>query len=79
VGFVVLVGLAVIGVLLYLRRGPWPWLVAGAAAAAVLVFQVAGDAFGPALASFVVGGLLVAASAVLLIRRSREGTPTASA
>ncbi len=78
VGFVVLVALAVIGVLLYLRQRPWPWLVAGAAAAAVLVFQVAGDAFGPALASFVVGGLLVAASAVLLIRRSREGSPTAS-
>ncbi len=71
-GFAVLGILAVLGVALYLMGRSWPWLAAGAAAAAVLIFQLAGDALGPALASLVVGVVLLAASALLLIGRNRE-------
>jgi hypothetical protein len=72
IGFAVLGILVILGIALYLMGRAWPWLASGAAAAAVLIFQLAGDALGPALASLVVGVVLLAASALLLIGRNRE-------
>ncbi len=70
-GLAVLAGVAVVGVTLYLRGQAWPWLAAATGAAAGLVFEVAGDAFGPAIASLVTGVVLLGASGILLIRRNR--------
>lgn len=72
VGFAVLGVLVVLGVVLYLMGRSWPWLASGAAAAAILVFQLAGDALGPALAALIVGVVLLSASALLLIGRGRD-------
>ncbi len=72
-GLAVLATLAVVGVALYLRGRPWPWLAAATVAAAGLVFEVAGDAFGPAIAALVAGSLLLVASALLIVRRGRSG------
>ena len=70
-GYAVLAMLTILGVALYLRGRAWPWLTAATVSAAVLVFQMAGDAFGPAVASLVVGTLLLAASGLLIVRRGR--------
>lgn len=70
-GYAVLAMLTILGVALYLRGRDWPWLAAATVSAAVLVFQMAGDAFGPAVASLVVGSLLLAASGLLIVRRGR--------
>ena len=70
-GLAVLATIAVVGVTLYLRGHSWPWLAAATGAAAGLVFELAGDAFGPAIASLVTGVVLLAASGLLLIRRNR--------
>lgn len=70
-GYAVLAVITILGVALYLRGSAWPWLVAATVSAAVLVFQVAGDAFGPAVAALVLGALLLAASALLILRRGR--------
>ncbi len=72
IGFAVLGMLVILGITLYLMGRSWPWLAAAAAAAAILIFQLAGDALGPALASLVIGVVLLAASALLLLGRARE-------
>ena len=74
-GYAVLAMLTILGVALYLRGRAWPWLAAATVSAAVLVFQMAGDAFGPAVASLVVGTLLLAASGLLIVRRGRADAP----
>ena len=68
-GFGVLAVLTIVGVTLYLRGQAWPWLAAATVSAAVLVFQMAGDAFGPAVAALVLGALLLIASGLLMVRR----------
>ncbi len=71
-GYLVLVGVAAAGVWMYLRTAFWPWIAAAGLAAAALVGTLAAEQFGAIAAFFVAGVILLAVSAVLLIRRGKH-------
>jgi hypothetical protein len=74
-GLAVLVGVAVVGVLRFLRDEGWPWITAAAVASAAVVFEVAGEALGGVVAAFVAGLAFLAVSALLIVRRGRGERP----
>jgi hypothetical protein len=78
VGYMVLFGVVAVGVGLYLRGGPWPWIGGAGLASAAFVGAFTGQTLGPVAAFFAAGLVLLAISAVLLVRRGRQrGSPVA--
>jgi hypothetical protein len=75
-GLVVLVLLAVVGLVRFVRGGPWPLAAAGAGALAALVLDISSDSLGPAVGVMLSGVLLLALALVLVLSRRRASGPT---
>jgi LPXTG-motif cell wall-anchored protein len=72
---VALAALGVATLLTYLKDPTWPWVTATVVASTALVFLIAGETLGPAVAFLVAGlALLGGAAVVVLLRRRRAGS-----
>lgn len=74
-GVAVLVTLALVGLVLFVRGGRWPLAAAGAGALAALVMDISSDSLGPVVGVMLSGILLLALALFLVLLGRRRSAP----